>query len=62
MLGLLAAEDEGGGQLECIGGTERMDTEKTYGAGADFVGRSDFGPMSGQFVEVAAGAEFWFRG
>ena len=50
VLGLLAAEDEGGGELEGVGGTERMDAEETDGAGADFVGRGDFGPVGGQLV------------
>ena len=50
VLGLLAAEDEGGGELEGVGGTERMDAEETDGAGADFGSRVDFGPVGGQLV------------
>ena len=50
VLGLLAAEDEGGGELEGVGGTERVDPEETDGAGADFVGRGNFGPVGGQLV------------
>ncbi len=50
VLGLLAAEDEGGRELQAIGGTKGVDPEETDGAGADFVGRGDFGPVGGQLV------------
>ena len=49
VLRLLAAEDEGGGELEGVGGAERMDAEETDGAGADFDGRGDFGPLRNNF-------------
>ena len=52
VLGLLAAEDEGGGELEGVGGTERMDAEETDGAGADFGSRGDFGPLLGHFMQA----------
>ena len=62
MLGLFSAEDEGGCELEGVGGAELMDAEETDSAGADFVGGRDFGPVGGQFVEVTAGAEFGVEG
>lgn len=62
MLRLFAAEDEGGGELEGVGGAERVDAEEADGAGADFGGWCDFGPVGGELVEVTAGAEFGVGG
>lgn len=58
MLGLLAAEDEGGGELESVCSAQWVDTEETDGAGADFVGRGDFGPLHGDFRQAFAGCGF----
>ena len=52
VLGLLAAEDEGGRELQGIGGTKGMDPEETDGAGADFGSRGDFGPLLGHFMQA----------
>lgn len=52
MLGLFSAEDEGGGELESVGGTERVDAEEAHGAGADFGGWNDLGPLIGDFMQA----------
>ena len=62
VLWLFPAEDEGGGELEGVGCAELMDAEEADGAGADFIGWNDLGPMNGQFVEMTVGPEFEITG
>ena len=58
MLGLFAAEDESGGELEGVRGAKWVDAEEADGTGADFVGRRDFGPLHGDFGQAFAGCGF----
>ena len=58
MFWLFAAEDESCSELEGVGCAELMDAEEADGAGADFIGWNNLGPMNGQFVEMTAGPEF----
>ena len=62
MLWLFPAEDECGRELEGVGCAQLMDAEKADGAGADFFGWNDLGPLLSDFSQALPCRMFDVRG